>query len=483
MPEITGGYITKTDKITGGDPIAWSMSSYLGFNDNTFIHDWPKPEAVTTAQTNYIKSVFQGLQTAASMNNTSFVNGYPSMIDVPSFIDFMLLNELASNADAYTYSTFFHKDRNGKLRAGPLWDLNLTYGNDLFSIGYDRSKPDVWQFSNGSNEGPKFWRDLFNNTVYKCYFSRRWHESTQAGQPLNPSSLAAFIDSTVVLISEATVREDLRWGTIGNHAYHIAQLKTFLNARIPWITSHIGPYGNCSPALPPLVITKINYHPATTPNFPSSDDLEFIEISNLGSSVIELSGIYFSGTGLVYQFPVNSTLMPGAALHLASNATVFLNKHGIAPFGQFTRNLSNADQNLVLADGFGNVIDHVHYYDDPPWPDADGNGKFLQLIDGLLDNNLASSWVAVDEFALSNPEMPFNTMLEVSPNPARFMTKITSGSLMESLEIYNVQGELIAAFSPESNDFKLDMSNYSRGIYFLKVRISGHILYRKIIRN
>ena len=62
-------------------------------------------------------------------------DGYPSVIDVPSFIDFMILNEFAANVDGYQFSTFFHKDRNGKLRAGPIWDFNLTYGNDLFYVG------------------------------------------------------------------------------------------------------------------------------------------------------------------------------------------------------------------------------------------------------------------------------------------------------------------------------------------------------------
>ena len=30
---------------------------------------------------------------------------------------------------------FFHCDRGGKLRAGPVWDFNLTFGNDLFFNG------------------------------------------------------------------------------------------------------------------------------------------------------------------------------------------------------------------------------------------------------------------------------------------------------------------------------------------------------------
>jgi hypothetical protein len=140
LPELSGGYITKCDKTTGNDPVAWSMSSYIGFNDNQFIHHWPKPEHVTTAQNNYIHSVFVKLQAACTAGNESMVTGFPSIIDIPSFVDFILINELASNVDAYTFSTFYHKDRNGKLRAGPIWDLNLTYGNDLFIWGFDRSK-------------------------------------------------------------------------------------------------------------------------------------------------------------------------------------------------------------------------------------------------------------------------------------------------------------------------------------------------------
>ena len=137
FPEVTGGYITKADKDTGGDPVAWTMPSYQGW-DVAFIHDWPKPENVTPQQNYYIRNVFEKLRTSSSANDISLAGGYPSIIDVPSFIDYMIINELSANADAYQYSTFYHKDRNGKLRAGPIWDQNLTFGNDLFFWGFDR---------------------------------------------------------------------------------------------------------------------------------------------------------------------------------------------------------------------------------------------------------------------------------------------------------------------------------------------------------
>ena len=191
---VTGGYITKADKTNAEDPVAWTMSSYLGSNDVTFIHTQPKPEDVTVQQNNYIRSQFDKLSGSVSIGNTSFINGYPSVIDIPSFVDFMIISELSANVDAYQYSTYFHKDRNGKLRAGPIWDNNLTFGNDLFIWNFDRSKTDTWQFANGDNQGPKFWQDLYRNPDFKCYLSKRWNQLIQPGQPLNLQVIENLID-------------------------------------------------------------------------------------------------------------------------------------------------------------------------------------------------------------------------------------------------------------------------------------------------
>jgi hypothetical protein len=206
LPNLTGGYITKTDKLNDGDPIAWTFSSYIGTEDVGFIHVLPKPENVTAQQNSYIKAEFEKLASAASNGNSSIENGYPSMIDIPSFLNFMIINELAANVDAYQFSNYYHKDRNGKLKAGPVWDFHLTYGNDLFMWGFDRSKTNTWQFSNGDNEGPRFYKDLFNTPEFRCNLSKRWNKLTQPGQPLTFASLETFIDQTVATISEAAVR-------------------------------------------------------------------------------------------------------------------------------------------------------------------------------------------------------------------------------------------------------------------------------------
>jgi hypothetical protein len=484
-PEITGGYITKADKPTGGDPVAWTMSTYPGYDDVEFFNDVPDPEDITPAQNEYIKSEFMKLESTASAGNISFENGYPSVIDLPSFIDFMLLNEISSNADAYQYSTFFHKDRSGKLRAGPLWDMDLTYGNDLFVWSPDnRSLPDVWQFQNWDNEGPKFWRDLFNNPAFNCYLSKRWNQLIQPGQPFSLERIEYFLDRTADTIGEAAEREDERWGTVGNLSTRISGIKTFLQERIAWMTANIGSYSTCSdPETPPLVITKIMYAPDTSLVFPDSKDLEFIEIKNTGSATVSLTGVYFSGTGFVYSFPPGLNIEPDESKIIAGNAEVFRAKYGFLPAGQFARSLSNKGEKLVLSDGFGNVIDIVEYSDLPPWPDASFNGYYLKLIDPLADNNIATNWIASTSALVSVEDVESGIGLKLYPSPVTTMLQIESDAEILSFELFDIRGIRLQDISVGSECYSLDMTSYPGGIYIVKVVTAEGNFVRKIVRK
>lgn len=478
---ITGGYITKADKTTGGDPVAWQMIPYSGTTVD-FIHELPKPEDVTSSQNAYIQNQFTNLQLQA--NNASIQNGFPSRIDVPTFLDFMLINELGSNADAYQYSTYFHKDRAGKLRAGPVWDLNLTYGNDLFQWGFDRSKTDVWQFNNGDNIGPKFWLDLYNNTTFKCYLSKRWNELTQTGKPLNQTSINALIDNTITLITEAANRDSQKWfATNANLAPKVVDIKNFITARTTWMITNLGSFSTCNNVtVPPLVISRIHYNPLAGSGF-TSNDQEFIEITNTGSTSVSLSGIYLRELGVSYQFPYNSTVSAGQKIYLASNTTAFLSKYGFSAFGQFTRNLSNKSQKLVLADAFGNTIDSVQYADASPWPSsADGTGPNLQLIDVSLDNSLASSWEA-SSTSLAIGEYNYVTNTTFFPNPVSSILNVQSEFMLTKIEIFDYNGRLLKQLIPNSETTQINVSDLQNGLYFVKAYNNEAIKTEKFFKK
>ena len=492
LPKLTGGYITKADKNEGFDTPAWYMGSY-GWGSVNYIHEHPKPTTVQPEQNEYIKGQFESLQNQVNPpSNSSITSGYPSVIDVPSFVDFMILNEFASNADSYQFSTFFHKDRNGKLRAGPIWDFNLTFGNDLFSMGFDRSKTDVWQLLYG-NMGSFFWTDLFNDPVFNCYFRKRWQALTAPGMPLNSSEIFTFIDETTALISEAAQRQEILSGTTGEFNQQISDIKTFISARIAWISMKLTEISESNNAFqcdnittPLLVISKINYNPLVDAAL-DSDDYEFIEIKNNSTSTIDLTGIYFGGLGLTYQFENGATISGGESIFLSNKSESFLLRYGFNSFGEFSRNLSNDSEDLVLRDAYGNIIDEVKYKDVVPWPeDADGNGSFLKLVSVDLDNSLASSWVAQNDTAenLSVNAFQYENLISLAPNPVSDKLKINSANgKISTITLWSVNGKLYDTYNLNSHQFELDMSHFENGLYLLQIQTDRASFVKKIIKN
>ncbi|MEO9474833.1 MAG: CotH kinase family protein [Cyclobacteriaceae bacterium] len=479
LPKLSGGYITKADKTTGGDPVAWSMPNYSGW-ETDFIHEVPKPEDVIAVQHDYIKSEFEKLRATALSHNSSFSQGYPSVIDIPSFVDFMLLNELASNADAYQYSTYFHKDRRGKLRAGPIWDINLSYGNDLFLWGFDRSHTDVWQFD-FDNRGATFWRDLFEDPDFKCYLAKRWNELTQLGQPFHFISISDEISAAVATISEAAERENAKWGTIPDHSMEIVNMKTWVSDRISWMSNELGSPTSClNVETPNLVISKIHYHPASE-EF-DEEDLEFIEIHNNSSDVVDLTGVYFGGTGLSFQFYYQSYLMPDARIFVSSDSSAFRETYGTPAYGTFSRHLSNKSESISLRDGFGNLIDEVAYSDDAPWPiEADGDGYCLELIDSNLDNALAESWKAsIPNISIILSAETLHSDVLVYPNPAQEYLIIEGQKTMDTITLSTIDGKVIYSAQPGSNSHKISISNLSAGVYLVFIKHGKETVRRKI---
>ncbi|MCI0447178.1 secretion system protein Por, partial [bacterium] len=132
-----------------------------------------------------------------------------------------------------------------------------------------------------------------------------------------------------------------------------------------------------------------------------------------------MTGIYFSGTGLSYQFPPGFSCPPQGILQLANHLETFEHRYGISPFGEFSRNLNNNGQLLTLSDAFGNIIDEVNYSNEYPWPAVAGNGMYLKLQDVNSDNNIASNWIASNEQLTTNVVAGIDEQIQLDlfPNP------------------------------------------------------------------
>ena len=86
----------------------------------------PDAQDLTDAQKTYIKKYISDV--ASVLYGEGFTdpeNGYARYLDVDSFIDYWIVFEVMCNHElSNPGSVFFHKDRGGKLTAGPVWDFD-----------------------------------------------------------------------------------------------------------------------------------------------------------------------------------------------------------------------------------------------------------------------------------------------------------------------------------------------------------------------
>ena len=113
--------------------------------------DPEEPTELTQEKKTYIKNyIAEVSNTIYGSNFKDPVNGYAKYLDVDSFIDYWIVFEVMTNHElGNPGSVFMHKDKNGKLTAGPCWDFDwgvLTFdttGGDRrlinrHAIWYDR---------------------------------------------------------------------------------------------------------------------------------------------------------------------------------------------------------------------------------------------------------------------------------------------------------------------------------------------------------
>ncbi len=157
-----------------------------------------------------------------------------------------------------------------------------------------------------------------------------------------------------------------------------------------------------------LVVSRIMYHPAplsteeVTAGYLDQDDFEYVELMNIGSMSVDLTGVRFVA-GIVFDFTGASvtTLAPAERVLVVKNEAAFRARYGsglddriAGIFGNGT-GLNNGGERLAILDASDATIRDFRYDDSPPWPTAaDGSGYALVLVNpgGNPDHGLASSW-------------------------------------------------------------------------------------------
>jgi hypothetical protein len=256
--DITGGYIVKVDKtgdLTSNEYFyTYPANRHNDARNYAFTYVYPDFDEIVTQQKSYLYNYLVGLEN--TLNGNSFQdpeNGYSKYIDINSFVDFQIMNELANNVDGYRYSTYFYKKKDskgGKLFAGPLWDFNLGYGNVDYSdlnLATDR-----WLYpSYGPYEWHPmhWWARLMEDPEYQDALYRRWTE-LRAGL-FKTESIMANLDDMIYHMDGSIDRNFDKWPIIGQYVWpnydwynttyqqEIDYLKTWLLDRLSWMDDNI----------------------------------------------------------------------------------------------------------------------------------------------------------------------------------------------------------------------------------------------------
>ena len=144
--EVDSGYYLEIDDKSDEDLYFYSES----FGKKIKYKD---PENPTAAQKNYIEGYVNDVEKLLKDKNFDSETGYWSKMEVGTFIDQYIVQELTMNVDGnMRLSTYFAKDKDTKLFMPMVWDFDLSLGNCTY-LGKDFNLTDY----DGSNNGPKGW--------------------------------------------------------------------------------------------------------------------------------------------------------------------------------------------------------------------------------------------------------------------------------------------------------------------------------------
>ena len=237
-PNVTGGYLMEVDYNHPGDANLFVGSGGMPVT----MHD---PDPMVPQQQAYIADYLGQVQN--TLYGTNFADpsiGYAQYLDVDSFVDWYLVNEIFKNNDAIWWSSvYMYKAREGKLYCGPVWDFDVGAGNSTMNQDAD---PTGWWVRNPWAADGQWMAQLFQDPAFKAKVKARWNE-LKASQF---DTLTTYIDQRAAYLNQTQQNNFTRWPVLetqvftepelaGSYSGEVSYMKTWLTTRIAWMDSQI----------------------------------------------------------------------------------------------------------------------------------------------------------------------------------------------------------------------------------------------------
>lgn len=259
-PQLSGGYILRMDKYgpppgaLGGDWKSEYPAMQGSWQETWFQHHYPKSDDILPVQQQYIRQWIGDFEDM--MASPSYQNTLEQWIDMDSWVNYLLVQELVKNTDAYRLSAYFYKDRDdapggGKIAMGPVWDCNIAFGIGDYCggnewTGWAKDFNQVCGFDQWIIHF--WWEKVWAYPAFRQRMAERW-ETLRAG-PWSDAQLMQRIDSLVAVVGAAQVRNFQRWPVLGTYVWpnayigntyqqEINYLKNWLLNRTAWLDQQI----------------------------------------------------------------------------------------------------------------------------------------------------------------------------------------------------------------------------------------------------
>ena len=231
------GYLVEIDQDhrIDADDVFFKPTIFTQFyGANVFNIKEPSVE-YNTSEFNLIKDYINEFESILFGNNfKDEQNGYQSYIDLTSFIDWYLIQEIAKTVDAQWYSSiYFNYVPGEKIKMGPIWDFDLSYGN----VNYADS-----QYAEGFwvKDNPWFKR-LFEDPAFEDLVKERFMYFYN-----NRNVILDKIDEYASYLERSQDQNYQKWPTLGTyvwpnpvwyntHAKEVDYLKDWISTRMNWL--------------------------------------------------------------------------------------------------------------------------------------------------------------------------------------------------------------------------------------------------------
>jgi hypothetical protein len=202
------------------------------------------PEEPTPDQLSAIQADFAKLEKAINDYDYKSVD---SLMDIPSFIDYMILQEFVYNVEVDApRSVFIYKDKGGKFVMGPAWDFDAGFDFDWGTMYTGHNYFYAQELVLGTDPAnhthgysiSNFFTQMFRNEQFVAEYKARWSEVKDSIF----EHAWGVMEEYQPYLHDALARDFQRWPIDKNYVTETSRMEDWLSQRVTYLTTVINNY-------------------------------------------------------------------------------------------------------------------------------------------------------------------------------------------------------------------------------------------------